>query len=432
MKTFEPARVDVRAIFQSGLQAVDGRRRTAAFLRNHPPAGEACLVAVGKAAAAMAGGAAEALGGRLKHALVISKPGHIDNHLAGDPRFTCLEAAHPVPDQRSLDAGDVLIRFLRNTPAEVELLFLISGGASSLVEVSPTGMTLAVLQEVNRWLLGSGLPIGEINRIRQAFSGIKGGRLAAFLGGRTARVLLISDVAGDDAAIIGSGLLYRNESASVNRAGLPGWLEALLDRFGTASDIDPNRSQPVAHYVIARLGEALAAAAAHARILGYPATIVSERLAGEAGTAGRQIVEDLSLRPPGLYLWGGEPTVRLPARPGRGGRCQSLALAAALAMRRGEPLVLLAAGTDGTDGPGDAAGAVVDPETVSRGTARGLNAQRCLENADAGTFLAASDDLVITGPTGTNVTDIVLALKPCIRIPVSERADRIRWNKRTR
>jgi glycerate 2-kinase len=411
IKPFETARANLRDIFERALQAVDGRRRTAAFLRDHPPGGAAYVVAVGKAAAAMADGAAEVLGERLERALVISKARHMDNRLAGDPRFTFREAAHPVPDQRSLDAGDAMIRFLQSAPAEVEWLFLISGGASSLVEVPPAGMTLGALREVNRWLLGSGLPIAEVNRIRQAFSRIKGGRLAEFLAGRRGRVLLISDVAGDDPAIIGSGLLYGKEPVPVNTAGLPGWLGALLARFGMARTAEANPSQPVAHYVIARLGDALAAAAAHARLLGYPATVVSDLLQGDAATAGRGIVARLSGESPGIYLWGGEPTVRLPARPGRGGRCQSLALAAALAMRHDEPLVLLAAGTDGTDGPGEAAGAVVDAETVSRGVARGLDARQCLDGADAGTFLAASDDLVFTGPTGTNVTDIVLALK---------------------
>jgi len=411
MNPFEAARADLRDIFSCALRSVDGRHRTAAFLAEYPPAGEACLVAIGKAAAAMAAGAADTLGERLSRALVISKSGHMDSRLASDRRFTCLEAAHPVPDQCSLDAGEALVRFMERAPADAELLFLISGGASSLVEVLPEGMTLASLQEVNRWLLGSGLPIGAINRIRQALSCIKGGRLADFLGGRRARVLMISDVAGDDPAIIGSGLLYGSGSVSAAGTGLPRWLESLLGRFADARDVAVSRAEPVAHYVIARLEEALKAAAAHARVLGYPVSVVSDRLDGEAVASGREIVAYLADKIPGIYLWGGEPTVSLPARPGRGGRAQSLALAAALAIRRDEPLVLLAAGTDGTDGPGEAAGAVVDPETVCRGAARGLDAQQCLDGADAGTFLAASGDLVFTGPTGTNVTDIVAALK---------------------
>jgi glycerate 2-kinase len=367
------------------------------------------LVAMGKAAAAMASGALDIIGDRLGRALVVTKSGHLDSTIANDPRFTCLEAAHPVPDHRSLAAGEALMSFLDHAPHDAELLFLISGGTSSLVEVLPPGVTLATLQKVNHWLLGSGLPIGEVNRIRQALSCIKGGRLANTLGGREARVLMISDVAGDDPAIIGSGLLHPAAGSPAAISGLPSWLEALLARYGSARDAGVDGT--VAHHVIARLEDALEAAAVCARRLGYPASIIPARLDGDAVAAGRAIIDYLADKPAGIYLWGGEVTVRLPARAGRGGRCQSLALAAALEMRRHEPLALLAAGTDGTDGPGGSAGAMVDPETVSRGNAHGLDERHCLDAADAGRFLAASGDLLVTGPTGTNVTDLVVALK---------------------
>jgi glycerate 2-kinase len=411
MNSYARSRTDLRAIFASALQAVNGRRCTAAFLSLHPPSRPVFLVAMGKAAAAMANGATDILGDRLSRALVVTKSGHLDSTLANDSRFTCLEAGHPVPDQRSLAAGDALIRFLERAPNGVELLFLISGGTSSLVEVLPAGLTLDMLQKVNYWLLGSGLPIGEINRIRQALSCIKGGRLANSLRGRDARVLMVSDVAGDDPAIIGSGLLYPTAASSVATTELPHWLEVLLARYGAARYAVAAGPGSVTHHLIARLDDALEAAADHARSLGYPVTIIPARLDGDAVSAGRAIIDYLADKPAGIYLWGGETTVRLPAHPGQGGRCQSLALAAAMEMRRHEPLVLLAAGTDGTDGPGDATGALVDPETVSRGNARGLDEHLCLNAADAGSFLAASGDLLVTGPTGTNVTDLVVALK---------------------
>jgi hydroxypyruvate reductase len=411
MNRFDMARTDLRRIFAAAVQAVNGRRRTAAFLTDHPPTRQVWLIAIGKAAAAMAEGAVDSLGDQLRRALVVSKPGSLPGCLANDRRFTCLEAAHPVPNHRSLAAGAALTRFLERAPDNIELLFLISGGASSLVEVLPAGLTLATLQKVNRWLLGSGLPIGEINRIRQALSCIKGGRLMNSLGSRDARVLLISDVAGDEPAIIGSGLLYPAAAAPSETTGMPPWLETLLAWPAACRDAGVRRNAPIAHCIIARLEDALQAAAAHARRLGYPADIVSSRIEGDARASGNAIVEYLADKPGGIYLWGGEPTVRLPARPGRGGRCQSLALAAALAMRGHEPLILLAAGTDGADGTGGAAGAVVDPETVFRANARGLDARHCLDAADAGSFLAASGDLLVTGPTGTNVTDLVVALK---------------------
>jgi hydroxypyruvate reductase len=263
---------------------------------------------------------------------------------------------------------------------------------------------------VNHWLLGSGLPIGEINRIRQALSCIKGGRLANLLSGCSTRVLMISDVAGDDPAIIGSGMLCWSEAAPLVTAGLPDWLHDLISRHGVSRERAAG-SGLISHFIIARLDDALEAAAAHARSLGYPACIIPARFDSDAVATGRAIVDYLADKSPGVYLWGGESTVRLPAQPGRGGRCQSLALAAATAMRRQERLVVLAAGTDGTDGPGGAAGAMVDPETVARGHAHGLEACYCLDAADAGRFLEASGDLIVTGPTGTNVTDLVIALK---------------------
>lgn len=411
MNTPDVKRTHLQAVFAHALQSVNGRRCTAAFLSAHPANHPVCLIATGKAASAMAAGALDVLGDRLQRALVVFKTGHGDTRLENDHRFTCLEAGHPEPDHRSLAAGDALVHFLEHAPAEAGLLFLISGGTSSLVERLPAGVSLAMLQKVNHWLLGSGLPIAAVNRIRQSISCIKGGRLATWLEGRKTQVLMISDVAGDDPAIIGSGLLFPVEAVPLDTAGLPHWLAVLVSRYGTAGGAESPRPWPVAHYIIARLRDALEAAALHASDLGYPATIVSDRLAGDAVAAGRTIVGYLEDKPPGIYLWGGEPTVMLPARPGRGGRCQSLALAAALEMQRQEPLVLLAAGTDGTDGPAGAAGALVDPGTVSRGSARGLDARHCLDGADAGSFLEASGDLLVTGPTGTNVTDIVIALK---------------------
>jgi hydroxypyruvate reductase len=418
MNPFAMARTDLQAIFASALQAVNGRRCTAAFLSAHPPHHPVFLVATGKAAGAMASGATDILGDRLSRALVVTKSGHLDSTVAHDSRFTCLEAAHPVPDHSSLAAGEALMRFLERAPDNAELLFLISGGTSSLVEVLPVGVPLATLQKVNRWLLGSGLSISEVNSIRQAISCIKGGRLAGSLGDRDARVLMISDVPDDDPAIIGSGLLYPAAGRPAALTGLPPWLEALITRYGVSRGAGAAGPEAVAHHVIARLEDALEAGAVHARRLGYPVTSIPARLDGDAVAAGRAIIEHLADKPAGIYLWGGETTVRLPAHPGRGGRCQSLALAAAMEMRRHEPLILLAAGTDGTDGPGDAAGALVDPQTVSRGNARGLDARHYLDAADAGSFLAASGDLLVTGPTGTNVTDLVVVYKGDHRQPL--------------
>jgi len=396
-------------IFRAGIDAVHGTRCVAGYLEKYPLSGSVHVVAIGKAAGAMARGALQVLDGRVEGGLIVSKDGHIEPDLSRDRRLDCREAGHPLPDARSLAAGQALRDFLEALPGDAGLLFLLSGGASSLIELLPDGVKLQDLQRLTAWLLGSGLDIGAMNRIRRSVSLIKGGRLANLLKGRKATVLLMSDVAGDDPAVIGSGPLYPADNDTVAARDLPAWVEQLLRKI-------PQRPAAVcagrvSHHVIASLDMALAAAAEQGRALGYPSTIMYDRLAGDATRAGRGVVARLSDKPAGLYLWGGETTLRLPGEPGCGGRSQHLALAAAGTMAGHAGMMLLAAGTDGTDGPTTAAGAVVDASTFSRIRACGLDPEDCLRRADSGTCLAACGDLLSTGPTGTNVTDMVIGIK---------------------
>jgi glycerate 2-kinase len=405
-------------IFRAGIDAVHGTRCVADYLEKYPLRGSVHVVAIGKAAGAMARGALQVLDGRVEGGLIVSKDGHIDPDLSRDRRFDCMETGHPLPDARSLAAGQVMRDFLEALPGDAGLLFLLSGGASSLIELLPDGVKLQELQRLTAWLLGSGLDIGAMNRIRQSVSLIKGGRLASLLRGRKAMVLLMSDVAGDDPAVIGSGPLYPVDNDMAAARDLPAWVEQLTRKI-------PQRPAAVhagrvSHHVIASLDMALAAAAEQGRALGYPATIMCDRLAGDATRAGRGVVVRLRDMPTGLYLWGGETTFRLPGEPGRGGRNQHLALAAAGAMDGHAGMMLLAAGTDGTDGPTTAAGAVVDASTFSRIRASGLDPEDCLRRADSGTCLAACGDLLSTGPTGTNVTDMVIGIKYGHGIPAGQ------------
>jgi hydroxypyruvate reductase len=350
-------------------------------------------------------GAREALGARLASALLITKPGHFDPEISQDARITSLAGGHPLPDAASLVAGDRLLAYLHDLPAGQPVLFLLSGGTSSLVEVPAPGVGLALLQRANRWLLGSGLDIHAVNCVRRALSAIKGGRLCRYLAGRPARVLLVSDVSGDDPASIGSGPLYAAAGVQHDLPELPDWL--VLPAAAPATPVDA----PVPHTVVASLDQALAAGAARARELGYPATVMPGTLAGPAAAAGRHLVQSLLDAGPGVRLWGGETTVVLPPQPGQGGRNQHLALAAALALQGRQDILLLAAGTDGNDGNTQAAGAIVDGGTVVRAAAAGRDAARALREADAGGCLAAAGDLLVTGPTGTNVTDLAIGLK---------------------
>ncbi len=394
-------------LYQAALTAVDGARCVADALTIRPLTGRMWAVALGKAASAMLAGAFNSLGERLERALLITKHGHLQGREF--PRTEVVLAAHPLPDDSSLAAGRRLLDFMAAAPADITWLLLISGGASSLVEVLPEGVSLTDVQRANQWLLASGFPIEEMNAIRRRLSRIKGGRLCEYLGRRPARVLLISDVPGDDPAVIASGLLHVTVSPVPLPAQLPTWLRVLVIRDDALFAGRP--SGQIDTEVVARLDQALDAAASAATAHGFRVYRSHERLRGDAQQVGQQIAVALCAGAPGVYLWGGETTVCLPQHPGQGGRCQQLALAAAQVLAGQRDIYLLAAGTDGNDGPGVVAGACVDGQTLERGSLEGLDAASALQRADAGHFLEAAGDLLDTGPTGTNVTDVVMGLK---------------------
>jgi len=399
------SRADVLGVFHAALGAVHGGTRVSAALRAMNVRGPMRAVAVGKAACAMWEGARDAL----EASLIVTKRGHVTPACA-QAGVTMIEAGHPLPDEQSLCAGEAVLRFITATPPAAPLLFLLSGGASSLMEVLPPGATLADLQRLNAWLLASGWPIDRMNAARRRLSCIKGGRLAVHVRGRRVLQLLISDVPGDAAADIGSGpLLPAHDEASFPIGELPAALQALFTQ--ASSSVDTATFAHIETRLVARLDDALDAAAAAARSAGHEAYLHHERLAGDAATQGQALAAALLQAPPGVHVWGGETTVALPPRPGRGGRNQQLALAAATVLAGYDGICLLAAGTDGSDGPGGDAGALVDGGTLARGALEGFDAVDHLRRADAGRFLEASGDLIHTGPTGTNVTDLVIALK---------------------
>ncbi len=374
------------ALLNAGLERVDGRRcvREALLAKPAAPGGEPVwAAAVGKAACSMALGAADALGRSLERVLVITKSGHLTPDLLSLPALEAHESAHPVPDARSLAAGQRLLDWVIGLPPAVSPLFLISGGASSLVEVLEPGVAPGELEQLSARGLAQGLPIGELNAQRARLSRIKGGRLAAHLGGRAARALFISDVPGDDPAIIGSGLL--------------GPVAGGADR--------------IERQVVASVDRAMEGVAAAALQRGLTVECVQPRFEGEAARLAARFTHELLLGHTQVRVWGGESTVRLPPHPGIGGRNQHLALAAARLLPEYPELLLLAAGTDGTDGPTEAAGGLVDADTCGRLALAGLDAGHCLSRADAGTALQAAHALVRTGPTGTNVADLVIGLK---------------------
>jgi glycerate 2-kinase len=374
-----------------------------AALAGLPGRSPVSLIAIGKAAASMSLGAADALGPRLGPGLVVSRPGHHPEELARHPQLRLVEGGHPLPDATSLAAGAEVLRFAAALAAGTRVVCLISGGASALVEALPTGLSCADLQRVNGWGLAAGLDIGALNAVRRRLSLLKDGRLALALAHTEATALLISDVPDDAPATIGSGLVARAEPPPP-LPPVPDWLEALLPATLPQGSTLPAR-------IVASLEDALGAIERAASERGLTWRRMPARATGPASVAAARFAHVLAATDADLLLWGGETTVELPATPGRGGRNQHFALSAAERLAGHEQLFVLAAGTDGTDGNTGDAGAIVSGATARAVAMAGFDLADAIRRCDAGTVLEATGELVHTGPTGTNVGDLVLGLR---------------------
>ena len=366
--------------------------------------GKVAIVAIGKAAGVMMQSACDFFGERVADALLVTSPAYA-NQLPANVTF--IPGSHPVPDQTSLDAGSALLKFLDAQEPGNRLLFLISGGASAMVEVLEPHVSLEEMQRANRWMLGNSLDIRQTNLVRKCLSAIKGGKLLRCFDNE-ALVLLVSDVPGDNPSDIGSGLLVPDPRIrEVQNIELPEWLATLVRA--------PEESRPrqnVRVEIIASNEIAKSAAASAARKLGFPVTNHPGSLCGETGDVAERLAEYLAgSAPAGVHVWGGETSVNLPPEPGTGGRNQQLALQVADRLSGRGSFCFVSAGTDGIDGLSEDAGAIVDGGTRIRGEARGHDIEDSLTRADANPFLAASGDLIHLGATGTNVMDIMLAWK---------------------
>jgi glycerate-2-kinase len=431
---------ELEALLRAALAAVGGERLVREAVREEggalrvagrPLPREARLVvaAAGKAAAEMAAGLEAAAGARIARGWLVTRDGHAGAAGGLPPaRWTVREAGHPVPDARSEAAARELLALAAGTGPGDVLLVLLSGGASALLACPLPGLSRADLAAATQALLGSGAAIDEVNTVRKHLVEVAGGRLALAAGARHIEVLAISDVPGDRPDVIGSGpcapdpTTFADALAVLARRGLgaafPAAARAQL--AAGARGERPESPKPgdaafarVRTTLLADNRVALAAAAAEARRRGLAALTLPGTLRGEAREAGRRLAAlAVASRPrvPTVLLAGGETTVTLEASGGngRGGRSQELALAAALALAGSAGITLLAAGTDGSDGPTDAAGACVDGGTTARAAARGLDAQAALGCHDSHSFFRAAGGLVQTGPTGTNVMDLAL------------------------
>ena len=414
----DPARDLLRAIFAEGVAAVSAERCVPAALGRETVAGRTLILAVGKAAAAMASVAASRAGGSLS-GLVVTRHGHSGPPHGLPASFEVIEAGHPLPDDRSLEAATRAIALVRELGPRDRLLMLVSGGGSALLALPVAGVSLGDKQAVTQALLRSGATIGEINSVRKHLSLIKGGRLAVAAAPAQVTTLIISDVPGDDPSFVASGPTVADTTTLqaareiVARYGIeapPNVVAALAD---TANETPPPDALGLAGSsvrVIALARDALMAASGVAERAGYKVTNLGDHLQAEARHLGaghaalaRRMAADGQKR---VILSGGETTVRVVNPNGRGGRNLEYLLGLAIELDGAPGIHAIACDTDGIDGTEDNAGAIVAPDTLARARALGLDARALLEANDAYHFFASLGDLVVTGPTRTNVNDL--------------------------
>lgn len=414
----------LRALYDAAVQRALPQAVTAPFLPAPPKKGRTLVLGAGKAGGAMAA-AVDALwpADAPLSGLVVTRYGHAPPAYRARPgRIEVVEAAHPVPDDAGRRAAQRIVELTRGLAADDLVLCLISGGGSALLSLPAEGVTFEDKQAVNRALLASGAAIDEMNCVRKHLSAIKGGRLAAMCAPARVVTLAISDVPGDDPAVIASGPTVPDATTCADAL-------AILDRYGievppaaraglesgafeTPKPGDPRFAGHEVH-LIATPRQSLEAAASLARAHGVDAHVLSDEIEGESREVGKvhaALARAVARRgepfaKPCVILSGGETTVTVKAKGGRGGRATEFLLGCAIALQREPGVHVLAADTDGIDGVEDNAGAVVAPDTLVRADARGLEAAAFLDRHDAYTFFEALGDLVVTGPTYTNVND---------------------------
>ena len=396
----DEARFRLLSVYHDAVARVSGRRLVANHLDHNPFASHCHVLAIGKAAVAMCHGVLDS-GMAVQSGLVVYPDQQCPAAIA--PSIECHAAQHPLPGPGSFAAGERALEFLAGLPDAAPLLVLLSGGGSSLMEAPWEGVSEQDVAAVHDWLLSSGLDIVDVNRIRQSLSRVKGGGLARHMGARPCRVLALSDVPPGYPSALASGPFLPALGGELPI--VPDWISVLLGKEA------PPDTPEIDHVVVADSGTLAAVAAELGGVFHLPVHAGHGWVEGDAADMGRSLAQTLRDAEPGFWVWTGETTITLPSVPGRGGRCQQLALAAAECLAGQDDCLLLACGSDGLDGPEGDAGAIVDGETLERGRAAGLCAEDALDWADAGRFLAAAGDLVNTGPSDTNVNDLIIGVK---------------------
>jgi hydroxypyruvate reductase len=385
-------------------------------LKNKKFSGNVYLVAIGKAAWTMAHSAWEELGDKIKHGIIVTKY----EHAFGDiPGMEIIEAGHPLSDHNTITGTKKAVEMAKSLGEKDELLFLISGGGSALFEDPLPGLTLADIVEVNQKLLACGADIVEINMIRKRLSSVKAGRFAKICTPAKVFTVVLSDVLGDRLDSIASGPAAPDMSTvedvmTVVRKYNLSLSGAVMDYLGKET---PKSLDNVETVITGSVRTLCASASDIAAELGYTPYVLCTEMNCEAREAGRLIASiakqitsgDSMFRRPCAVILGGETVVNLKGK-GKGGRNQELALAAAEGIAGIENILIFSLGSDGTDGPTDASGGIVDGGTAIRLKQKGLNLREILDNNDAYNGLAAIDGLIKTGPTGTNVNDVTVIL----------------------
>jgi glycerate 2-kinase len=426
-----PAEAVLRHIRLANGTLIAGRRRyrlakPLAHVRGSatPPFRNVYVIGAGKAGASMAQAVERLLGKWINGGLLNVKYGHT----ARLRRIELNECGHPIPDENGVSGARRIAEIARQAGANDLIVCLISGGASALLPLPAPPVTLEEKQETTRLLLKCGADIHELNCIRKHISLIKGGQLARLAHPATVLTLILSDVTGDDLDTIGSGPTVPDRSTFAQA-------RAILDRYGIARDVpqsvrerlsleSPETPKPgdtvfenVQNLIVGSNRLAVDAAAREAKSLGYRTIVLSTFIEGEsrevagvhAAIAKEIRATGRPVKPPACVISGGETTVTVGGE-GLGGRNQEFALAAAQGIDGLEGVVILSAGTDGTDGPTDAAGAITDGTTIARANSKGVDAATFLSNNDSYHFFEGLGDLIKTGPTGTNVADVRIVL----------------------
>ncbi len=408
---------DANIIIENSIRDVLPDRAVLAVLKNRKFLRGVYVIAVGKAAWLMAKTVKERLGNQVRKGLIITKYGHAKGEIEN---FEIIEAGHPVPDDNSLIGTQKAIDMVQGLGQEDEVLFLLSGGGSALFEKPVAGITLKDVQEVTEKLLKCGAGITEINTLRKRLSDVKGGKFARYCAPAKICSIILSDVLGGKLDMIASGPSYQDTSSCtdvfniINKYNLNFGSRIL----GALKNETPREINNVETFVTGSVSEFCMAAAKHAKQLGYEPYIISTSLDCEAREAGkfmasiaRMVKEGGSYRikPPCAIIAGGETVVRVEGN-GLGGRNQEIALSGAIGIKDMDDVILFSVSSDGTDGPTDADGGIVDGNTVNILENMGVNCEMTLKDNDSYHALKKAGGLVITGTTGTNVNDVTVVL----------------------